>query len=112
RAVRGLPIGPRMRPSEPGPSRRYASSRSPTALRTRLSWPAVNVLLPDGSKLELPDGATGLDAARAIRPRLAEQAVLVRSNGNLKDPRQPQSHGEELQLLTTRDKDDPDALYV
>jgi threonyl-tRNA synthetase len=72
----------------------------------------VNVLLPDGSKLELPDGATGLDAARAIGPRLAEQAVLVRSNGNLKDLRQPLDDGEEIQILTTRDRDDPDALYV
>ena len=72
----------------------------------------MNVLLPDGSKLELPDGATGLDAARAIGPRLAEQAVLVRSNGNLKDLRQPLEDGEEIQILTTRDKDDPDALYV
>ena len=26
----------------------------------------MNVVLPDNSKLELPDGATGLDAARAI----------------------------------------------
>src|SRR5207302_1140373 len=88
------------------------SSGSPTAWRTRLSWPAVNVVLPDGSKLELPDGATGLDAARAIGPKLAEQAVLVRSNGNLRDLRQPLSEGEEIQILTTRDKDDPDALYV
>ncbi|MFL5947768.1 MAG: threonine--tRNA ligase [Gaiellaceae bacterium] len=72
----------------------------------------MNVLLPDGSKLELPDGATGLDAARAIGPRLAEQAVLVRSNGNLKDLREPLEDGEEIQILTTRDKDDPDALYV
>jgi threonyl-tRNA synthetase len=43
----------------------------------------MKVVLPDSSKLELPDGATGLDAARAIGPKLAEQAVLVRSNGNI-----------------------------
>jgi threonyl-tRNA synthetase len=72
----------------------------------------VNVLLPDGSSLELPDGATGLDAARAIGPRLAEQAVLVRSNGQVKDLRLPLSDGEQIQILTTRDKDDPDALAV
>src|SRR6186997_3259003 len=72
----------------------------------------MKVLLPDSSELELPDGATGLDAARAIGPRLAEQAVLVRSNGNLKDLRVPLEDGEEIQILTTRDKDDPDALYV
>jgi threonyl-tRNA synthetase len=72
----------------------------------------VNVLLPDGSKLELADGATGLDAARAIGPRLAEQAVLLRSNGRVKDLRLPLEDGEQIQILTTRDKDDPDALYV
>ena len=37
----------------------------------------MKVVLPDSSELELPDGATGLDAARAIGPKLAEQAVLV-----------------------------------
>src|SRR5262245_9947608 len=31
----------------------------------------VKAILPDGSELELPDGATGLDAARAIGPKLA-----------------------------------------
>jgi threonyl-tRNA synthetase len=72
----------------------------------------VTVLLPDGSKLELPDGATGLDAARAIGPKLAEQAVLVRSNGHVKDLRLPLGDGEQIQILTTRDKDDPDALSV
>jgi threonyl-tRNA synthetase len=77
-----------------------------------LSSSAMHVVLPDGSKLELPDGATGLDAARAIGPRLAEQAVLVRSNGNLKDLRVPLEDGEAIQILTTRDKQDPDALYV
>ena len=41
----------------------------------------MNVVLPDDSELELPDGATGLDAARAIGPKLAEQAVLVRADG-------------------------------
>jgi threonyl-tRNA synthetase len=72
----------------------------------------VKVVLPDNSELELPDGATGLDAARAIGPKLAEQAVLVRSNGSVRDLRLPLAEGEQIQLLTTRDKDDPDALSV
>src|SRR4026208_391198 len=72
----------------------------------------MKVVLPDNSELELPDGATGLDAARAIGPKLAEQAVLVRSNGDGRDLRLPLSDGERIQILTTRDKDDPDALYV
>ena len=49
----------------------------------------VKVVLPDDSELELPDGATGLDAARAIGPKLAEQAVLLRSNGTVRDLRLP-----------------------
>jgi threonyl-tRNA synthetase len=72
----------------------------------------MKVVLPDNSELELPDGATGLDAARAIGPKLAEEAVLVRSNGRLQDVRMPLEDGQPIQILTTRDKDDPDALYV
>jgi threonyl-tRNA synthetase len=72
----------------------------------------MKVVLPDDSELELPDGATGLDAARAIGPKLAEQAVLLRSNGRVRDLRLPLEDGERIQILTTRDKDDPDALSV
>ncbi|HET8527713.1 MAG TPA: threonine--tRNA ligase [Gaiellaceae bacterium] len=72
----------------------------------------MKVVLPDNSELELPAGATGLDAARAIGPKLAEQAVLVRSNGGVRDLRLPLEDGERIQFLTTRDADDPDALFV
>ena len=72
----------------------------------------MRVFLPDDSELELPDGATGLDAATAIGPKLAEQAVLVRSNGRVRDLRVPLEEGQRIQILTTRDTSDPDALYV
>jgi threonyl-tRNA synthetase len=72
----------------------------------------VKVVLPDSTELELPDGATGLDAARAIGPKLAEQAVLVRANGSTRDLRLPLVDGERIQILTTRSTDDPDALAV
>ena len=72
----------------------------------------MKVVLPDKTELELPEGATGLDAARAIGPKLAEQAVLLRSNGSVQDLRQPLEDGQQIQIVTTRDKDDPDALYV
>src|SRR5947207_15550745 len=72
----------------------------------------MKVLLPDKSELELPDGSTGLDAARPIGPKLAEEAVLVRSNGRVQDLRLPLEDGQEVQILTTRDKEDPDALAV
>src|SRR6202521_5295563 len=72
----------------------------------------MKVILPDGKELELPEGATGLDAARAIGPKLAEQAVLVRSNGSTHDVRAPLADGQPVQFLTTRDTADPDALSV
>jgi threonyl-tRNA synthetase len=72
----------------------------------------MRVILPDSSELELPQGATGLDAAAAIGPKLAKDAVLVRSNGRVQDLRLPLEDGQQIQILTTRDKDDPDALYV
>jgi threonyl-tRNA synthetase len=72
----------------------------------------MKVILPDSSELELADGATGLDAAAAIGPKLAEQAVLVRSNGQVQDLRLPLRDGQPIQILTTRDTQDPDALYV
>lgn len=70
------------------------------------------MVLPDNSELELPDGATGLDAARAIGTKLAEQAVLVRTDGRVQDVRLPLEDGEPIQFLTTRDTSDPDALAV
>jgi len=72
----------------------------------------MQILLPDQSKLDLPDGATGLEAARAIGPKLAEQAVGVRVNGELRDLRLPLSDGEEIEILTIRNADDRDALVV
>jgi threonyl-tRNA synthetase len=72
----------------------------------------MKVVLPDKSELELPDGASGLDAARAIGPKLAEQAVLIRANGAAQDLRLPLEDGQPIQILTTRDTTDPDALFV
>src|ERR687896_1649928 len=72
----------------------------------------MKVVLPDSTELDLPAGATGLDAAAEIGRKLAEQAVLVRSNGRVQDLRLPLQDGQPIQILTTRDKDDPDALHV
>jgi threonyl-tRNA synthetase len=72
----------------------------------------MRVILPDSSELELPEGASGLDAAAAIGPKLAREAVLVRMNGRAQDLRLPLGDGQRIQILTTRDKEDPDALAV
>jgi threonyl-tRNA synthetase len=72
----------------------------------------MKVVLPDSSELELGDGASALDAARAIGPRLAKEAVLARVDGAPQDLRLPLRDGQRLELLTTRDHEDADALYV
>ena len=38
---------------------------------------SITVTLPDGTPLELPDGATGADAAAAIGPGLARAALAI-----------------------------------
>jgi threonyl-tRNA synthetase len=72
----------------------------------------MQVMLPDNSELELPEGASGLDAARAIGSKLAEQAVLIRADDVVQDLRAPLAGGQRIQILTVRDHEDPDALYV
>jgi threonyl-tRNA synthetase len=67
--------------------------------------PKLTVKLPDGSPLELSDGATGADAALAIGPGLARDAIAVRVNGEIRDLTAPLAEGEAIELLTSRDDD-------
>src|SRR5215203_7073227 len=96
----------------PSTSSFRSSSRGWESLGCSVSLASMKVVLPDSSELELPAGATGLDAARAIGPKLAEQAILLRSNRHVQDLRLPLEDGQQIQILTTRDTHDPDALYV
>jgi threonyl-tRNA synthetase len=72
---------------------------------------AITVNLPDGSQLELPDGSTGADAAAAIGPRLAKDALGVRVDGELRDLSMALADGDEIEIVTSR-SDDPDALWL
>ena len=67
----------------------------------------ITVKLPDGTPLELPDGASGGDAAAAIGPGLAKAALAIRVDGDLRDLFAPLPDGAEIAILTDRD---PDAL--
>ena len=67
----------------------------------------MRVLLPDDTPLELPEGATGHQAAEAIGPGLARAAVAVRVNGE--EPRDlalPLSDGDRIEIVTNRSGDD------
>jgi threonyl-tRNA synthetase len=56
--------------------------------------------LPDGTVLDLEDGATGLDAALSIGPRLAKAAVAVKVDGEIRDLARPLPERGELQVVT------------
>jgi threonyl-tRNA synthetase len=69
----------------------------------------LTVKLPDDSALELEQGATGADAAAAIGPRLARDALAVRVNGQVRDLAAPLTDGERIEILTP---ERPEALEV
>ncbi|MHB8440280.1 MAG: threonine--tRNA ligase [Acidimicrobiales bacterium] len=69
----------------------------------------ISVRLPDGSVRELPVGATGLDLAHAIGPRLAAAALCVRIDGHDHDLDAPLSDGSEVAVVTA-DSDDGRAV--
>jgi threonyl-tRNA synthetase len=62
----------------------------------------MTVTLPDGSPLELPEGATGHDAAAAIGPGLAKAAVAVVVDGELRDLALPLADGDAIEIVTPR----------
>ena len=70
----------------------------------------MEVKLPDGNPLELPDGATGADAARALGEGLARAALAVRQDGEVRDLDAPLEDGAPLEILTSKDTDD--ALWL
>jgi len=69
----------------------------------------MKVLLPDGNELELKDGATGADAARAIGEGLARAALAIKVNGSLRDLDAPLVDGEPIQIVTDKS---PEALEL
>jgi threonyl-tRNA synthetase len=70
----------------------------------------MTVYLPDGTALELPDGATGRDAAEAIGPGLARAALAVRVGEELRDLARPLAEGGHISIVTA--KSGEDFLYV
>jgi len=60
----------------------------------------ITITLPDGSPLRLPEGATGREAAGAIGRRLAEAAVAVKVDAELRDLSVPLADGASLEVIT------------
>lgn len=69
----------------------------------------LEVTLPDGSVREVSPGSTPLDLARSISPRLAEEAIVARVNGELWDLTRPLEGNAKVEILTPKN---PEALEV
>jgi threonyl-tRNA synthetase len=70
---------------------------------------SIQVTLPDGSVQTVETGTKPIDVARAISPRLADDAIVARVNGDLWDLSRPFEADAQLQILTTKN---PEALEV
>jgi threonyl-tRNA synthetase len=70
--------------------------------------------LPDGTLLDLPDGATGADAAAAIGPGLARAALAVKVDGELLDLDRslPSANGRPAKIEIVTDRSGADALWL
>src|SRR4051794_37533559 len=66
----------------------------------------MKVTLPDGTPLDLSDGATGADAAAAIGPGLARAALAIQQNGEVRAPARPLVPDAPLEIITDRSGQD------
>ena len=69
----------------------------------------IQITLPDGAKREVPKGTTPAEVAKQISPRLAKEALVARTNGDLIDLSRPLDQDTSLAILTAKD---PDAVQV
>jgi threonyl-tRNA synthetase len=70
---------------------------------------SLTVTLPDGSQMPLPAGSTPLDVAKTISPRLADDAVVARVDGQLYDLTRPLTGDAKVEILTSKN---PESLTV
>jgi len=70
---------------------------------------SIHIKLPDGSTKEVPKGATALDVAKSISPRLADAALVAKANGDLIDLARPLEKDTDLRILK---ENDPESLEV
>ena len=66
----------------------------------------MTVTLPDGTRLDLEQGATGADAAAAIGAGLARAALAVKVDGEIRDLSAPLPDGAALEIVTERSGQD------
>ena len=69
----------------------------------------IDLIFPDGSSRQFPDGTSGRDVAASISPSLAKRSVLIKLDGKLLDLERPLEQGGRIEILS---RDAPDVLDV
>lgn len=64
----------------------------------------IEIKLPDGSKKQIEEGATGLDLAKAISSSLAKKSVGLEINGELKDLTTTLKNNDDVKIITSADR--------
>jgi threonyl-tRNA synthetase len=73
--------------------------------RAKLEGHMARITLPDGSTLEIAEGATAQQAAEKIGPGLAKAAVAAKIDGRLVDLATPITDRPQVQIVTSKDKE-------
>lgn len=63
------------------------------------------LVLPDGSRKEVPKGTTAYMVANDISPRLAKDAICGKLNGQLIDINEPLNNGGDFEVITSKSKE-------
>jgi threonyl-tRNA synthetase len=69
----------------------------------------IDLIFPDGSRREYPNGSSGRDVAGSISKSLEKKALLVKLDGELLDLARPLPHGGRIEIVT---REAPEALEV
>ena len=67
--------------------------------------PKINLVLPDGSSKSYDKNVTGLEVAKSIGPRLAQDALAIDVNGKLVDLSKKIDKDSKIKILTFKDKE-------
>src|SRR4051794_31963487 len=70
----------------------------------------MHAVLPDGSRKELADGATGADLAASIGAGLARAALAVKVDGEVRDLARPLPDGATVEIVPARSRDALDVI--
>ena len=71
----------------------------------------INITFPNGSTKQFEKGISAYNIAESISPRLAEEALAVKVNGNIKDIHSKVEQDAAIQFLTFKDEEGKEVYW-